>query len=141
MFKMQANESITSWFDRYTTIINQLNQLEKIIQEDELVKRLLSSLLNTWRSTVVAIREAKDLNKISLNEICGSFLTYKQEANQMEEEKNEDVDKKKSLALKMSSHKEEISESSCEDEKDGLAIVAKIYKRSEEHTSELQSLV
>ena len=27
MFKMQANESVTSWFDRYTTIVNQLNQL------------------------------------------------------------------------------------------------------------------
>ena len=75
----------------------------------------------------MAIREAKDLNKISLNEICGSFLTYKQEANQMEEEKNEDVDKKKSLALKMSSHKEEISESSCKDEDAKMAMMAKRY--------------
>ena len=25
MFKLQANEGITSWFDRYTTIVNQLN--------------------------------------------------------------------------------------------------------------------
>ena len=44
MFKMQANESITSWFDRYTTIVNQLNQLRRIISEDEMVKRLLRSL-------------------------------------------------------------------------------------------------
>ena len=33
-----------------------------------------------------------------------------------EEERKEVVDKKKSLALKMSSHKEGISESSCDDE-------------------------
>ena len=53
MFKMQANESITSWFDRYTTIVNQLNQLGRVIPEDEMVKRLLRSLPKSWRSTVV----------------------------------------------------------------------------------------
>ena len=78
MFKMQANESVTSRFDRYTTIVNQLNQLGRVIPEDEIVKRLLKSLPKSWRSTMVAIREAKDLNKISLNEICDSFLTYEQ---------------------------------------------------------------
>ena len=36
---MQPNENITSWFDRYTTIVNQLNQLGKAIPEDEMVKR------------------------------------------------------------------------------------------------------
>ena len=64
MFKMLEIESITLWFDWYTTIVNQLNQLGKVILEDELVKRLLRSLPKTWRLTVVAIREAKDLNKI-----------------------------------------------------------------------------
>ena len=77
MFKMQANKSITSWFDRYTTIVNQLNQLGRVISEDEMVRRLLRGLLKSWRFTMVAIREAKDLNKISLDEICGSLLTYK----------------------------------------------------------------
>ena len=74
MFKMQSNKSITSWFDRYITIVNQLNQLSRVIPENELVKRLLRSLPKAWRSTVVAIREAKDLNKISLDEICDSLL-------------------------------------------------------------------
>ena len=47
MFKMQSNESITSWFDQYTTIVNQLNQLGRVISEDEMVKRLLRSLLKS----------------------------------------------------------------------------------------------
>ena len=76
MFKIQANKSITSWFDWYTTIVNQLNQLGRVIQKDEMVKRLLRSLSKSWRFTVVAIREAKDLNKIYLDEICGSLLIY-----------------------------------------------------------------
>ena len=101
MFKMQANENITSWFDRYTTIINQLNQLGMIIPEDELMKMLLRSLLTTWRSTIVAIKEAKDLNKISLDEICGSLLRYEQDVNQIKKaEKKEIVEKKKRSSFK-----------------------------------------
>ena len=87
MFKMQANERITFWFDRYTIIVNQLNQLGRVIPKDEMVKRLLRSLPKSWKSTVVAIGEVKDLNKISLDEICSSFLTYEQEVKQIDEKR------------------------------------------------------
>ena len=50
-----------------------------------MIKKLLRSLPKSWRSTVVAIRDAKDLNKISLDEICGSLLIYEQEVNQIDE--------------------------------------------------------
>ena len=74
-----------------------------------MVKRLLKSLPKTWRSIIVAIRKAKDLNKISLDEIYGSLLTYEQEVNQInEKEKNEVIEKKKGIALKMSSKDEEL---------------------------------
>ena len=130
MFKMQSNESITSWFDRYTTIVNQLNQLGRVIPEDEMVKRLLRSLPKSWRSTVIAIREAKDLNRISLDEICGSLLTYEQEVNQIdEEEKKELVEKKKGIALKTSSRNEDHYEDSCEDEDAEMAMLARRYKK------------
>ena len=86
MFKIQPNGIITSWFDRYTTIVNQLNQLGRVIPEDKMVKRLVKSLLKTWRSTVVGIRDAKDLNKFFFDEICGSFLMYEQEVNQIDKE-------------------------------------------------------
>ena len=130
MFKMQANESITSWFDRYTTIMNQLNQLGRVIPEDEMVKRLFRSLPKSWRSTVVAIREAKDLNKISLDEIWGSFLTYEQEVNQIDEEENKElVEKKKGIALKTSSQSEELYEDSYEDEDAKMAMLARRYKK------------
>ena len=45
----------------------------------------------------MAIKEAKDLNKISLDEIYGSFLTYEQEVNQIEKEKKEIDEKRKFL--------------------------------------------
>ena len=78
----------------------------------------------------MTIREAKDLNKISLDEICGSLLTYEQEVNEIEEEERKEVvDKNKNLSLKMSSHQEETSESSCDDEEDEMAIMAKRYRK------------
>ena len=95
-----------------------------------MVKRLLRSLPKIGRSTVVAIRKAKDLNKISLDEICGSLLTYEQEVNQIdEEEKNEVIEKKKCIALKMSSKDEELYENSCEDEDVEMAMLTRRYKK------------
>ena len=130
MFKMQPNENITSWFDRYITIVNQLNQLGKAILEDEMAKRLLRSLPKTWRSTIVAIRKAKDLNKISLDEIYGSLLTYEQEVNQIdEEEKKKVIEKMKGITLKMSSKDEELYDNSCEDEDAEMAMLARRYKK------------
>ena len=127
---MQANEGIKSWFDRYTTIMNQLNQLGIVIPEDEMVKRLLRSLPKSWRSTVVAIREAKNLNKISLDEIYGSFLTYEQKVNQIDEEKKKElVEKKKGIALKISSRSEKLYEDSCEDEEVEMAMLVRRYKK------------
>ena len=79
---------------------------------------------------MVAIREAKDLKKISLDETCGSLLTYEQEVNQIdEEEKNELVEKKKGIALKTSSRNEELYEDSCEDEDIEMAMIVRRCKK------------
>ena len=79
---------------------------------------------------MVAIREAKDLNKILLDEICGSLLTYEQEVNQIdEEEKKELIEKKKGVALKTSSRNEELYEDSCEDEDVEMTMLARRYKK------------
>ena len=79
---------------------------------------------------MVAIREAKDLNKISLDEICGSLLTYEREVNQIdEEEKKEVIKKKKGIRLKMSSKDEELYDNSCEDEDAEMAMLVRRYKK------------
>ena len=49
---------------------------------------------------VIAIQEAIVLDKISLDEICGSLLTYEQEVNQIyKEEKMEVVEMKKKAIM------------------------------------------
>ncbi|EOY08395.1 Uncharacterized protein TCM_022785 [Theobroma cacao] len=101
MFKMEHGEDITNMFDRFTNITNKLSQLGKPIPEHELVKRLLRSLPKSWKPKVIAIREAKDLNIITLDEICGSLLTHELELKEEEEEdQRESKEKKNSIALK-----------------------------------------
>ncbi|EOY03183.1 Uncharacterized protein TCM_017784 [Theobroma cacao] len=103
MFKMEPGEDITSMFDRFTNITNKLCQLGKPIPKHELVKRLLRSLPKSWKPKVTAIREAKDLNIITLDEIYGSFLTHELELKEEEkEDRREAKEKKKSIALKAS---------------------------------------
>ena len=88
------------------------------------------SLPKAWRSTIVAIREAKDLNKISLDKICGSLLTYEQEVNQIDEEKKKEVvEKKKGITLKTNSKDEELYDDLCENEDAKMAMLARRYKR------------
>ncbi|EOY32356.1 Uncharacterized protein TCM_040215 [Theobroma cacao] len=129
MFKMEPGEDITSMFDRFTNITNKLSQLSKPIPEHELVKRLLRSLPKSWKPKVTAIREAKDLNIITLDEICGSLLTHELELKEEEEEdQREAKEKKKSNALKASILKEELEELSCDDD-EKLALVARKFKK------------
>ncbi|WRX26281.1 hypothetical protein QQP08_018768 [Theobroma cacao] len=86
MFKIKPGEDITSMLDRFTNITNKLNQLRNPIPKHELVKRLLRSLSKTWKPKVTTIREAKDLNVITLDEIYGSLLTHELELKEEEEE-------------------------------------------------------
>ena len=77
----------------------------------------------------MAIRKAKDLNKISLDEIYGSLLTYEKEVNQIdEEEKKKAIEKKKGIALKMSFKDEELYDNSCEDKDAKMAMPVRKYK-------------
>ncbi|XVF37301.1 hypothetical protein REPUB_Repub19eG0134400 [Reevesia pubescens] len=131
MFKMQPGKDITAMFDRFTNIANKLKQLGKEIPENELVKKLLRSLPKSWKPKVIAIKEAKNLNIISLDEVCGSLLTHEQEMKEDEEEKKkESAAKRRSIALKVSSIEDElIHMSDISEDDDELALVAKRFNR------------
>ncbi|EOY00257.1 Uncharacterized protein TCM_010085 [Theobroma cacao] len=115
--------------DRFTNLTNKLSQLGKAIPEHEIVKRLLRSLPKNCKPKVTAILEAKDLNVITLDEICGSLLTHELELKEKEEEdKREAKENKKSIALKASILEEELNSLSCDDDEE-LAMVAKRFRK------------
>lgn len=79
---------------------------------------------------MTTIREAKDLNVITLDEICGTFLTHELELKEEEEENMREAKKKKkkSIALKVSILEEELDELFCDDD-EKLALVARRFRK------------
>ncbi|XP_075084935.1 uncharacterized protein LOC142168175 [Nicotiana tabacum] len=61
LFRMKDDESIQDMHTRFTSIINELYSLRKIIPRNKLVRKILSVLPSSWESKVNAITEEKDL--------------------------------------------------------------------------------
>ncbi|XVF12202.1 hypothetical protein REPUB_Repub08aG0094500 [Reevesia pubescens] len=73
----------------------------------------------------------KNLNIISLDEVCGSLLTHEQEIKEdEEEEKKESAIKKKSIALKVSSFDNKLIQlSNISEDDDELAPAARRFNK------------
>ena len=98
LFRMESNETITDMFTRFTDIINNLKNLEKLYTDSDLCRKILRSLLRTWESKVTAILEAKDLSSLKVEELIGSLMTHAISLSQHIEEEVRRK-KKKGIAL------------------------------------------
>ena len=87
--------------------MNELEALGKTYTEVEKVMKILRSLPKKWETKVRAIQEAKDLTKLSLEELIGSLMTYEIELyNHQRVKENE-----KSIAFMASINDDEEEES------------------------------
>ncbi|OMO50151.1 hypothetical protein CCACVL1_30598 [Corchorus capsularis] len=115
-FKMVLEETMTSLIDRFSSITNRLSHLGKNIPEGERVKKLLRALPKSWNPLTTAIRQARDLNETSFDEICCSLLTHEVELRRCEDdEKKMAAEKKRCLALKVSALEKEIDSLTIDD--------------------------
>ncbi|XP_070045230.1 uncharacterized protein [Nicotiana tomentosiformis] len=76
LFRMKDDESIQDMHTRFTSIINELHSLGEIIPRNKLVRKILSILHGSWERKVNAITEAKDLQKLTIDELIGNMKTY-----------------------------------------------------------------
>lgn len=78
---------------------------------------------------MTTIREAQDLNVITLDEICESLLTHELKLKEKEEkDKWEAKERTKSIALKASTLEEELDNLSCDDDEE-LTMVARRFRK------------
>ncbi|XP_057252230.1 uncharacterized protein LOC130592092 [Beta vulgaris subsp. vulgaris] len=75
-FNMNRDENIRDMFTRFMTIINELKSLGKDFTNEDLVRKILRSLTGKWLPKVTAIQEAKDLTKLSMEQLIGSLMTH-----------------------------------------------------------------
>jgi len=80
-FEMGDRETIMDMYTRFTHITNELKSLGKTFTTEELVRRILRVLPRSWEAKVMAIQEAKDLKKLSLDELIGNLQTYELRRN------------------------------------------------------------
>ena len=73
LFEMGDRESVMDMYTRFTHITNELKSLGKSFTTEELVRKILRILPHAWEAKVTAIQEAKDMNKITLDELIGNL--------------------------------------------------------------------
>jgi len=124
LFKMNENESITEMFTRFTNITNSLKGLGKEYSTSENVRKILRCLPKNWEAKVTAIQEAKDLTKLSLEELIGSLMTHE---ITIKENMEDESKKKKSIALKSITLEVDSEDEDVLDE-DDIAYFSRKYK-------------
>nr|XP_009763267.1 PREDICTED: uncharacterized protein LOC104215213 [Nicotiana sylvestris] len=84
---------------RFTSIINELHSLGEIIPRNKLVRKILIVLPSSWESKVNIITEAKDQQKLTMDELVGNLKTY--EMKRKKDNEGGEPKREKNLVPKM----------------------------------------
>ncbi|XP_070013093.1 uncharacterized protein [Nicotiana sylvestris] len=95
---MEEHESIQEMHTHFTSIINELHSLGEIIPTNKLVRKILTILLCSWESKVNNITKAKDLQKLTIDELIRNLKTY--EMKRKNDLERREPNKERSLVLK-----------------------------------------
>src|ERR1044072_6472190 len=124
---MEEEESVETMFSRFQMLVAGLRVLDKGYSTSDHVKKIIKSLPAKWRPMVTALKMAKDLNKISLEELISSLRSH-----ELELQEDEPQRKIKSVALKSNSRKskvrqdkEESEDSEESSEEDELSLISR----------------
>jgi len=119
LVSMKEFEPIQEMMTRFTIITNELKSLGNVVTSEELVSNVLRILPASWESKVTTIQEAKELDKISLDELVGNLKTHEIRKIEL---RTEEPKRDKALVLKAYEEDESYS-----DDPD-LAMFAKFKK-------------
>lgn len=64
--RMNESETVESYFNRITMIVNQLRMNEEKIEDQRVVEKILRSVTRKYESVVVAVEEYKDMTTMSI---------------------------------------------------------------------------
>src|ERR1044072_127944 len=83
-FRMEEEESVETMFSRFQMLVAGLIVLDKGYSTTDHVKKIIRSLPKKWRPMVTSLKMAKDLTKISLEELISSLRSHEIEREEDE---------------------------------------------------------
>ena len=121
-FKMSEDESFNSFYSKLNEVIVSKFNLGEKTEDSKVVRKILRSLLESFRAKVTTIEESKDLDDIKVQELIGSLQTYELSLPNQR--------KSKSLALKTINERVDVHDFLDDDaiEKD-VAYLAKNFRK------------
>ena len=72
--QMKETEDIDSFMNRVISVVNQLKIYGEDIKDRTVIEKVLRALSTKFDVVVAAIEEAKDLEKMTVDELMGSLL-------------------------------------------------------------------
>jgi len=118
LFEIGDKETVMEMYTRFT-LTNELKSSGKSFPTEELVRKILRFLPHTWEAKVTAIQEAKDMNKISLDELIRNLQTYElRRSSQLK-----DTERDRGLALKA------LEEDGSDLDEEKMAMIIRKFKK------------
>ena len=74
--QMKETEDIDSFMNRVMSVVNQLKIYGEDVKYQTVIEKVLRSLSTKFDVVVAAIEEAKDLEKLTVDELMGSLLSH-----------------------------------------------------------------
>ncbi|KAL8456771.1 hypothetical protein ACS0TY_034860 [Phlomoides rotata] len=95
-FKMKPGETLEKFDSRFTEILNEMESLDKHYSQREKNLKVIRALPTEWDMKVVAMRESKDLSRISTFELFSDLKAFEFD---IERRKDEETPSSKLTAL------------------------------------------
>jgi gag-polypeptide of LTR copia-type len=74
--KMKDSEGISDYITRVQIVANHLKRNGEKLIEMRIAEKILRSLTDAFENVVCAIKESKDLNELSVDELAGSLMAH-----------------------------------------------------------------
>ena len=74
--RMSNDESFNKFYTKLNDIVNSAYNLGEIYDQPKIVRKILRSLTEDFRSKVTVITESKDVDSIPVDELVGSLQSY-----------------------------------------------------------------
>lgn len=78
VLEMKESETITEYFGRVMTVANNMRNNGESLQDIQIVEKILRTLTERFNYIVVSIEEAKDIDRLSVDELQSSLIVHEQ---------------------------------------------------------------